>query len=162
MVDGIAAGRDITILEAELVSPPDDPHHYPPSLIWLQTPAKRPCRATAALSPAVIELFLPVAHLVGMRGKEITMRARVGAAAMIAGVLSVTGAARAGATGDRAIDRLDFTTASTPYNLPPGGPPGRAYAITVQCPGDRVPFDARISGEGSSSAGPTRARPRRF
>ena len=77
------------------------------------------------------------------------MRARVGAAAMIAGMLTVAGAARAGATGDRTIDRLDFTTASTPYNLPPGLPPGLSYAINVQCPGDRVPFDASISGGGS-------------
>ncbi|WP_212735384.1 RNA polymerase sigma factor [Herbidospora galbida] len=31
----VVAGRDLTIWRADLISPPDDPGHCPPSLVWL-------------------------------------------------------------------------------------------------------------------------------
>jgi RNA polymerase sigma-70 factor (ECF subfamily) len=33
----VVASRDLTIIEAALLSPPDDPNHCPPGLVWLQT-----------------------------------------------------------------------------------------------------------------------------
>jgi RNA polymerase sigma factor (sigma-70 family) len=35
-IAGVVAGRDVTIWEADLISPPDDPGHCPPSVVWLQ------------------------------------------------------------------------------------------------------------------------------
>jgi RNA polymerase sigma factor (sigma-70 family) len=35
-ITGVVAGRDVTIWEADLLSPPDDPTHCPPSVVWLQ------------------------------------------------------------------------------------------------------------------------------
>jgi RNA polymerase sigma-70 factor (ECF subfamily) len=32
----VVAGRDVTVWEADLLSPPDDPTHCPPSVVWLQ------------------------------------------------------------------------------------------------------------------------------
>ncbi|GAA4575873.1 RNA polymerase sigma factor [Planotetraspora kaengkrachanensis] len=32
----VVAGRDLTIWEADLISPPDDPAHCPPGVVWLQ------------------------------------------------------------------------------------------------------------------------------
>lgn len=33
---GVVASRDITIWETDLISPPDDPQHCPPALVWVQ------------------------------------------------------------------------------------------------------------------------------
>jgi RNA polymerase sigma-70 factor (ECF subfamily) len=35
-LSNVVAGRDIVIWEAELLSPPDDPFHCPPSVTWVQ------------------------------------------------------------------------------------------------------------------------------
>jgi len=32
----VVASRDVLIWEADLISPPDDPHHCPPALVWVQ------------------------------------------------------------------------------------------------------------------------------
>ncbi|MFC4537092.1 RNA polymerase sigma factor [Sphaerisporangium dianthi] len=34
-ITNVVAGRDLTIWEADLISPPDDPAHCPPSVVWL-------------------------------------------------------------------------------------------------------------------------------
>jgi RNA polymerase sigma factor (sigma-70 family) len=33
---GVVASHDITIWEADLISPPDDPQHCPPAVVWVQ------------------------------------------------------------------------------------------------------------------------------
>ncbi|MFC0549410.1 RNA polymerase sigma factor [Planotetraspora thailandica] len=34
-ISNVVAGRDLTIWEAELISPPDNPDHCPPGVVWL-------------------------------------------------------------------------------------------------------------------------------
>ncbi|HCU52193.1 MAG TPA: sigma-70 family RNA polymerase sigma factor, partial [Micromonosporaceae bacterium] len=36
-VTNVVAGPGVIIWEAELISPPDDPQHCPPAVVWLQT-----------------------------------------------------------------------------------------------------------------------------
>ena len=36
-LNGVVAGRGVVIWEADLISPPEDPFHCPPSVLWVQT-----------------------------------------------------------------------------------------------------------------------------
>lgn len=36
-ITNVVANIDVTVWEAELISPPDDPRHCPPGVLWLQT-----------------------------------------------------------------------------------------------------------------------------
>jgi RNA polymerase sigma-70 factor (ECF subfamily) len=35
-IRNVVASRDVMIWEADLISPPDDPQHCPPGVVWLQ------------------------------------------------------------------------------------------------------------------------------